>query len=317
MAPRVALTPTDPDPAPDAHQPTVSFDAALRHAIESRGLSLDRLRARLAARGIRVGVTTLSYWQRGLRRPERPDSLRAVAALEEILDVPPHTLTVLLGPPRPRGGAVRFRPDVQRYARLMPSPEAMNSLLAQVDMAAAGRVHIACELDTVEIGADRAVHTTSVTQVVRAHQPRADRTVAIFWDEPGSDMSAVEVRALRNCRLGRVRRDPTAGLVVAELLFDVSLHAEDTYLMCYQLLDSRGIECREILRAFRFPAEQYVLQINFDPATIPVRCYRVARPSVDQPETRTTEVTLDRYHSAHLLASQPRTGLVGIRWDWT
>ena len=37
------------------------------------------------ASGVKVGVTSLSYWQQGARRPQRTESLRAVRALEEIL----------------------------------------------------------------------------------------------------------------------------------------------------------------------------------------------------------------------------------------
>ena len=82
---------------------TGPFEEALRAAIAARGLSLERLRSRLAERGLHVGVATLSCWQNGHRRPERPESLRAVSALEEILGLPPEALVVLLGPRRPRG----------------------------------------------------------------------------------------------------------------------------------------------------------------------------------------------------------------------
>ncbi|WP_406601626.1 hypothetical protein [Lentzea miocenica] len=45
------------------------FHRALRVAIDRRGLSLFRLRAHLARMGLTVAESTLSYWQRGLRRP--------------------------------------------------------------------------------------------------------------------------------------------------------------------------------------------------------------------------------------------------------
>ncbi|WP_326643260.1 hypothetical protein OG884_06800 [Streptosporangium sp. NBC_01755] len=86
------------------------FHVALRVAVQARGLTLNRLRHRLGERGLRVGTTSLSYWQQGLRRPERPESLRAVRALEEILILPPRRP----GPPRragrPGGGRAAVRP---------------------------------------------------------------------------------------------------------------------------------------------------------------------------------------------------------------
>jgi len=54
------------------------FAIRLRAAIATSGLSLDRIQARLRARGVVVSVTALSYWQSGKRQPERQSSLSAV-----------------------------------------------------------------------------------------------------------------------------------------------------------------------------------------------------------------------------------------------
>jgi hypothetical protein len=43
-----------------------------------------------------VGLATLSDWQHGRARPQRPNSLRAVDALEEILELPRKTLSGLI-----------------------------------------------------------------------------------------------------------------------------------------------------------------------------------------------------------------------------
>ncbi|WP_311931138.1 hypothetical protein [Microbispora sp. H11081] len=79
------------------------FERALRAAIRTRGLSLDRLHSRLRERGFEVSMSSLSYWQRGRSRPERAASLAAVRELEVILSLPEYALIGLLGPPRPRG----------------------------------------------------------------------------------------------------------------------------------------------------------------------------------------------------------------------
>ncbi len=70
------------------------FHCALRFAIASSGLSLDCLRRRLAAEGCEVSLSALSYWQRGVRRPERPTSIQAVLALERILGLRRSSLVV-------------------------------------------------------------------------------------------------------------------------------------------------------------------------------------------------------------------------------
>ncbi|MER6759018.1 MULTISPECIES: transcriptional regulator [Amycolatopsis] len=82
---------------------TGPFAEALRAAIRARGLGLERIRYRLRGRGTTVSLATLSHWQSGRCRPERPESLRALRNLEQILGVPDGSLRRLLGPPRPRG----------------------------------------------------------------------------------------------------------------------------------------------------------------------------------------------------------------------
>ena len=79
------------------------FAEALRAAIRARGLGLERIRYRLRGRGTSLSLATLSHWQSGRCRPERPESLQALEYLEEILRVPEGSLRRLLGPPRSRG----------------------------------------------------------------------------------------------------------------------------------------------------------------------------------------------------------------------
>jgi len=81
---------------------TGPFEAALRAAIRARGLGLERIRYRLRGRGVSISLATLSHWQSGRCRPERPESLLALCHIEEVLEVPPGSLTNLLGPPRSR-----------------------------------------------------------------------------------------------------------------------------------------------------------------------------------------------------------------------
>jgi hypothetical protein len=54
----------------------VDFAEALTKAVDRSGLSLERIQHHLAARGMQVSISTLSYWRRGRSRPERPESLK-------------------------------------------------------------------------------------------------------------------------------------------------------------------------------------------------------------------------------------------------
>jgi hypothetical protein len=81
---------------------TGPFAAALRAAIRARGLGLERIRYRLRNRGAPISLATLSYWQSGRCRPERPESLVALRCLEDVLEVPSGSLARLLGESSPR-----------------------------------------------------------------------------------------------------------------------------------------------------------------------------------------------------------------------
>ncbi|MFF5211730.1 hypothetical protein [Streptosporangium sp. NPDC000396] len=295
------------------------FHTALRAAVEARGLTLDRLRRRLEERGLRVGMTSLSYWQQGLRRPERPESLRAVRALEEILTLPPRSLMGLLGPPRPRGRGQNggSRPGTVPPPSIAGSARALSALLHDLDgVTDDRRLHMAGMYETLQIGADRSTTRRETLQVVRAQEDAADRYIMVYRGDLGCDVERVRIRALEDCRVGRVRRDGPTALVVAELLFDRALQVGDTQVIRYELADPSGVETTKYERGFRFPAGQYMLRVSFDPAALPLRVHRFARHDNATGEHDRGELTLNAHHAVHLVAGSLQPGLVGIRWDW-
>jgi hypothetical protein len=296
---------------------TGPFHVARRAAIGARGLSLDRLRYRLAQRGVHVGVGTLSYWQSGRRRPERPESLRAVAMLEDLLDLPAGALTVLIGPPRPRGRAPGGAPrGSRRYVDLLPTGPPIDVLLAEIDSVGDGRLHIVAQYEQVELGPAGDTRSVRCLQVVQAHA-EVDRYVVVYHGDAGCRVEAVTPRAVQNCRLGRVRRSAGSALVAAELLFDRRVAIGETHLLEYAFDDTSGAPAAEYRRGFRFPAGNYVLQVRFAAPALPVRCYGFTRDHLDGPETGTAELSLTAEHAAHVVHDAVRPSVLGIRWDWT
>ncbi|GAB3155566.1 hypothetical protein GCM10027290_51970 [Micromonospora sonneratiae] len=293
---------------------TGPFHAALRAAIQARGLALHRLQHRLDQLGFHVSLGTLSYWQSGQRRPERRESLYAIVALEQILGVPPNSLTVLLGPPRPRGPVAGLPQGARRYADVMKEADALHTLLADLD-APDGRLHLVSSYDAITVGPGRDGTGHEHLQVLAAHAD-TDRHVAIYWGDPGCDVDTIAVTALDNCRVGRVRRDPFAGLVVAELLFDRVVRTGDTQILRYHVTDGSGVPCHEYSRAFRFPTHQVAIRIRFDPSALPVRCWRFARRNDNAADHECEEVNLGPYHSPHLVRTGVAPGVFGLRWDW-
>ncbi|MFI8100018.1 hypothetical protein [Streptomyces sp. NPDC086023] len=291
------------------------FHLALRAALAARGLPLHRVQHRLASRGIKVGVTSLSYWQQGARRPQRPESLKAVRALETILDLPSGALTRLLLPAGAR--TEPGRPAARPYPALMAAGDAVERLLAELEWPADGGLHTVGHHERVRIGAGYELSGRDSQHVVRAHRDGVDRYLAIHHGDPGCDPARVEVRAQENCRTGRVRWHRETGVVVAELLFDARLRSGDTYLFGYGFEDGTGGRSSEYLRGFSYAGGQYVLQVRFDEAALPVRCRRFSQSGPGAPRGEVADLTPSgRHRAVHLVETGVRRGILGIGWDW-
>ncbi|MEU9983402.1 hypothetical protein [Streptomyces sp. NPDC050856] len=306
---------------------TGPFHLALRAALTVRGLPLQRVQHHLAHRGIKVGVTSLCYWQQGARRPQRPESLKAVRALEEVLELPGGSLIRLLGPVGDgtgtdgggagAGGSGGGRPAGRSYRSLVEVSGAVEELLAGLEAPADGGLHTVGHHERVRIGERRQLVGRDSQHVVRAHRDGVDRYLAIHHGDPGCDPERVVARAGENCRTGRVRRHRETGVVVAELLFDARLRAGETYFFGYGFEDGTGGPSGEYVRGFNFAGGQYVLQVGFHEDALPVRCRRFAQASAGAPRGRRGDLTLSgRHRTVHLVEQGVRPGILGIDWDW-
>ncbi|MET9435299.1 hypothetical protein [Streptomyces sp. NPDC006551] len=295
---------------------TGPFHLALRTALAVRGLPLQRVQHHLAHRGIKVGVTSLSYWQQGARRPQRPESMKAVRALEEVLQLPGNSLIRLLTEGAAARGEVE-RPAARSYRSLVEASGVVEELIAGLESPVDGGLHTVGHHERVRIGAGRELVGRDSQHVVRAHRDGVDRYVAIHHGDPGCDPSRVEVRATENCRTGRVRWHRETGVLIAELLFDARLRAGETYLFGYGFEDGTAGASGEYVRGFTYAGGQYVLQVRFDEAALPVRCRRFTQSSAGAPRGGRSQLTLSgRHRTVHLVEQGVRPGLLGIDWDW-
>lgn len=300
----------------DALLRTGPFHDALRAAIDRSGLTLDRLRERLARRGIHVSLASLSYWRQGRSRPERPDSLRAVGAIEMILGLPRHSLEALLGPPRPRGRWVGRAIASKRYGNLLEPASALaetvDALVGQSD----GRLRPHFIDESAVLDRTGAIRQIRCRQVVRAIADDPDRHVAVYCEEPGTDPTAMAFVALENCRVGRVRRHATAPIIAAELLFDRTLRTGQTHLFEYKVTVTDGKPTSVYRRAFRYPSDIYVLSVRFHRGRLPVRCTSYLQQGEDPEHAVGEELHLSPGHIVHISTSDVAPGVLGIEWDW-
>jgi hypothetical protein len=276
---------------------TGPFHAALRTAIQRSGLTLDRLRSHLARRGIWVGLSSLSDWQTGRSLPGA-NSLRTVRALEEILALPAGCLVDLI--------------QERRVTDIGAVAELLDALPGSRDRG----VELISVHNKITIDARRGSTVTWTRTAIRALRAGIDRHVVRYYGNPGCVPAQVRPRALGNCRLGQIVPHPSEPALVYELLFDQTLDAGETWVFEAGIADPSGAVCTEFAYGFRFPAEQYLLEVRFHPNALPVRCYSFAQRDLADERHPTGALPLSRHHSVHLVESGVRSGVLGIKWDW-
>lgn len=277
---------------------TGSFDTALRTAIRNSGLTLDRVRWHLARRGIRVALSSLSDWQNGRSRPSQ---VEPVCALEQVLRIPPGSLVRLLN-----------GPGSGRLADIGPVAELIDALPGARDRG----VELVNVQNTVVLSGAGRTAMQSTRFAVRALRDGVDRHVMRYYGNPGSVAARVEPAPVSNCRLGKVLAHPTAPAMVYELLFDEVLRAGDTWVFESAVTDPAGGICTEFAFGFRYPAEQYLLEVRFAADAVPVRCYSFGQFDLSDERHPTGNLLPTKHNNVHLVASGIVSGVLGIKWEW-
>lgn len=293
------------------------FSDTLRAAIKASGLSLDRVQHRLQLRGVTISVATLSYWQSGRRRPERPESLDALRHLEAVLRVPSNALTALLGPPRPRGRQRRTG-KLQSIDELWGNSVNLASLLAGIDTSRDTQLARLSQYDRCVVDNQRQLASIRVSQVLRAEQDGPDRWIMVYdWDVPTP--KPPDLIPLRNCRLGRVAIAVNDHLMVAELLFERPLTRGETLIMEHKVIapPDTGPINNFYFRRFRLPVRDYVLEVQFDPDATPAHCqqYNLLENN-DARLARRRNLTISPSGEVHTVGLGVGPGLFGIEWAW-
>lgn len=287
------------------------FADQLRRAIAGSGLPLTEVRRRLTARGVHVGLATLSQWRSGDRVPRSPSSLRVVGALEDVLGLAPNRLWDLVSVPLPSGRPVgRSRMD-----DLGGAPPALFSALAELDLLGPPELDDVAAQVTVEVGADRCVSTITTLQVMRAHVSGA-RVMPVFLvlDEPIERFP--RIHAVSGCTVGRRAERLDDGVAVVELVLDAPLARNDTALVEF----STAVEPYAVgdsdfyAHAITGRAAQVVVTARFAPghAAHAGEAFRT-----DRDGTEIEQVARSVPAGLHTIAHDFGPGQVGLRWWWT
>jgi hypothetical protein len=295
-----------------------TFSTALRSAISTSGLSLDRIQARLQARGVSVSVTALSYWQSGKRQPERQSSISAVRVLEDILSVSSGALLGLLPPPRPRGVSSRRERRIAEQPLTFPR-EVLQPMLDKIGAPNALELHHQLKLvglhDLCRIAPDGGQRSVTARAVFQAGADGQDRWLLVYA-QGDPEAGPPTLHAIRNCHVGRAEVDAEHGLTVAELLFDQPIDRGETHLIEYSLTNAGPPypECRNThYREFRRPVREYLLEVRFDEGISPETCWQYSRKGPNDPLDR-RELKLDQANGVHAVALDFGPGVFGIDW---
>ncbi|GAB3491150.1 helix-turn-helix domain-containing protein [Amycolatopsis cihanbeyliensis] len=277
-----------------------NFAEALRAAIHRRGLTLERIQSRLAARGMKLSLATLSYWQQGRSRPERRTSLHALREIETILELPPSTLLDFLTQSRPCGR----RPHGEDAPPRTALPERANTGISVLSVS-----------DFCSVDAERNLRMISTTQVVRSVDEPQDRILLVHAVDDGDSMPT-DIR-VRIGRLGAVRVDHEAGYLAAEILFGRTLVRNSTTVIEYDtVLDTGTVPSRRYERRLRDSLHSCLIRVGFDAAARPTRCYAYYRPTAPDGPGERTRLCTDDSLTVHTFAPDAAPGVYGISWRW-
>ncbi|WP_370970163.1 hypothetical protein [Amycolatopsis sp. cg9] len=288
---------------------TGPFSRALTLAIDHSGLGLARLKGRLAAAGVPVSTTTLSYWRTGRTRPERPESLRAVSVLESVLGLPADALTDLLAHPFTAGPGVS---GAVRWERLWEPRARVLSVLHSFDAADETSLVVLSLHESLHVNATRALTRLRVREVVRAvTEPVQAKVVVLRGCTPGRPPRLVSTRYCRPVRT-EVLAEP--GFVVSELVPHRALAVGETAILEYEFEYSDGVPDTSYDRRFRHPGAEHLLEVHFSPGVVPATCHAYRLDSSGGPERDVTAVS--PVSPAHVFTAGAPPGIRGLRWSW-
>ncbi|MET8995850.1 XRE family transcriptional regulator [Amycolatopsis sp. NPDC004169] len=286
-----------------------TFAGALDAAISDAGLTLDRVREHLAARGVSVSRSALVYWRMGRSKPEREASLRAVVELEQVLGLTIGALTSLLGPDQPRCLRQGSRTPLLERRRLWPSVRQTALELPPED-----DVHLRSVHDELVVDDDQRERLLRVRVVAEATTDGVTR-MPVYYQTEDITRPPPRFAAVFCCRAGRVRRDVDGGLLVAELFFDRELAAGDVAAVEYELVFSRGLPTLGYHRRLTRPASMYTCQVQFG-RTVPRSVERFERRDLAAPRRKVHRLRLTDRRVVAVAAREVGAGIIGVEWAW-
>ena len=288
----------------------INFAEVLTAAVQARGLSLERIRARLDAARVPVSIATLSYWQSGRSLPTRSRSYHTLVELERILNVIPGHLTQ-----HTHTADGRTRRELFEWQNVMPSRDLATQIIDDLGIDMQGQLTRVTMHDRLEVDAHRHEASLEVRVVWRAERQGLHRWAVVNEQDTESE-TAPSIEPLFGCTVGEVVAVPERQLIVAEMLAPRPMQRGDLFVSEYRLtLEPSTAPSFRMLRAVSDPVKVLSLAVRFDPTAIPVSVRAGVQPSMDDEPTETVPVPLAR-NEAQYVWTDAKPGVYSLFWDW-
>lgn len=285
-----------------------AFARELRSLIAARGITLTSLHRRLADRGNRVSMATLSYWRSGARQPESAQSLSAVEDIEEIFGLDRGRLTGLIRPvrrvgrtpqPRPAFGTADIEQEIEETARALGTV----SQAGVRDLSSTIVAHVDARGDLARIV------TRALVQAIEG--PLAE--VPLYDVAPADVAETKTISEVIGGRVARRHRHPRGRIVCDVLALDDPVPAGGTGLIEYTESFPAGYpDRRSVWHAVDRPARQTLIWVHFHPDAVPDWCEEYT-------EVGEEEVVRSRSlgkGAVHVFRFGFGPGVLGVRWGF-
>lgn len=282
----------------------VRFHQVLHDAIRDSGLTLHAIQERLAAEGVLVGRSTLSYWQNGRRVPTGQGSLAVLPRLEHVLRIREGALVTALDEPYPVDSTENPMGGGARLEQLLEQAGCRQEYSSSEGIA---------YVMSGEYGAGGEMVRMRSTVAIRALGD-LDRAPIVHSGELGGDPKLIAVQVDAGGRAGRVSVDEDSNLLVGEVIFDRYLRRGECHLFHYEVTDGNRQRADRFFRFLATSRAFLALEVTFHADCLPVLVEEYELLSIGGPEILVRNRLLGPDRRVAVVRERARRGVVGVRW---
>ncbi len=207
----------------DAPTHADDFAEALASVVQDSPYTLGALQQELTARGHKVSVATLSYWQTGGSLPARAGSIATLTAIEEILGLTPRTLH----------DALRMNDEPQwSPLGVFSEPQDPEESLARMGLSFSEPYTVLLTSDIIHTSTHLGIERQVVRQLIRADDDGVHRFPAVFQTDVSTPPA---ISVTEGLVLGEVVPTLAGAGIVAELVLPRTLKAGDMHWLEYEV----------------------------------------------------------------------------------